>query len=540
LSVSSSTPSTTANVDVSANASVTFNADIDATTVSATSLALTGPVGAIAANRSTTGATVTLTPQAPLVWGTRYTLAATNALKDKNGQSLGTAFQSSFGTTEPTWQPSTILTTGTNGDPGIAFDGKDNAFAIWQQSSPAADGWAVMTARFLAGTKSWEAPAQLGLLPGHTSFSASTLIAADSQGNALAVWADVSTYSKIYASRYDSVTNLWSAPIAIGPVGLSSKPTAVTFDTFGNAWIVGQSNTALGANSIAFAQRWIASTGAWSPAVSLQYGAVPQSGMNTKAYVDAKGNAFVSWSEANDGKSFFTNVVRFDYASNTWSAPQVLKPSDPAGGSSGAELTIDAAGNVTAVWAMIVNSGPHVLNSSRYDSGTGQWSATQTLLSEGDYYPSNPNLQADAAGNVVLVWMDSDNPKNMYRVSSSRYSAATKTWSPVQVVQALTISPKYYVYMDVPKLSIDAAGNAVATWLVKQIDINAVSSMYSARYSASQGMWSAPVATQSVSTNVNSFASACDRTGSVITLWNGAPGDSYNYTLWATRFSGKP
>lgn len=78
-----------AEVSTSGIISVSFNADMDASTINSTTFQVTGPDGAISGTLSYDGArTATFAPTAPLMPQASYTATLTSGVKDKNGIAL--------------------------------------------------------------------------------------------------------------------------------------------------------------------------------------------------------------------------------------------------------------------------------------------------------------------------------------------------------------------------------------------------------------------------------------------------------------------
>jgi uncharacterized protein YjdB len=122
LSVSSHTPNDAeANVGIETGILITFSDNIDPSTVSAASVMLTNG-GAVAATRTVSGKTITITPSAPLTeYNTVYQVTITTAVKSFIGSALPGTAQFSFSTVF--WDPDYYykLTNDFNG-PGFALD----------------------------------------------------------------------------------------------------------------------------------------------------------------------------------------------------------------------------------------------------------------------------------------------------------------------------------------------------------------------------------------------------------------------------------
>ena len=545
LAVVSSTPASSTNVDAAATASVTFNTDIDATTVSSTSLTLTGPVGTVASNRTTSNATVALTPQAPLVWGTRYTLSATTALKDKNGQSLASPFQQSFDTTEPTWSSPTELSFKAGSGIFLASDGKDNVFAVWGQFSELENRNNVFSARMDGATRAWSAPVQINA--GIQSLGASDLIiAADAQGNAVAAWTErsASNVRSTYAARFDRLTGVWGAPVAVraGATGVTPELTVLRMDAAGNTYAMGHERTTVGSSYKVFVRRMAASTGLWSE-VSLfglsNYSTIPSIGH------DAKGNAMLVWWENNTGGTTSLSSATYDVVTDKWSTPQSAISGIQTARAPG--FAMDATGNATMMWAEKQSDGRYVTTVARYDVGTGKWGASQKLsANDGSTYSGT--LVMDTAGNATAIWAQSYWPYSStdvrYSLNTTRYNVGSGTWGAVQQLDSVNygavaagLSTPYSL-----ERRVDLAGNVVVAWF-RSVTLNDYDSpAFVSRYSASKNTWQP--AARIGNGIMDSFSTAIDRTGSVFVMWReDATGNFYDNSViryFTSRLSGKP
>lgn len=529
LAVASSTPIATTNLDTGAAASISFNNEIDPSTVSPTSFALTGPLGAVLANLVSTGATVTLTPQAPLVWGTRYSMSTTNALKDKLGQSLSTQFSFNFSTAEPSWSMPRTLVSNMTGGPSVAFDGRDNAFAAWQQFSQESNSFNIFAVRFDGASLAWAAPVQINRSVADQSAS-SPLLAADSQGNAVAVWnqSDARYRIRSYASRFDRAIGNWSNPIVVREGSDTPFPWALKMDPLGNAFVIGYEYS--GGGQI-FVRRLSSATGLWSDATVLRLGA--NSAQEPKIDVDSKGNAVAVWLEANDGFKYSVNAARYDVVADKWSAVQSIQKGP--GPASNPDVAMDPMGNATAVWVEDPLSGLYVTTVARFDATTGKWGNPQPIpMDKGS--ANIAKVVMDAAGNATVMWVHSHGFQ-LFSLNAVRYEATSGALGPVQTIDSVSLTP-YSPYVMGSNMGVDPAGNIVAVWQ-RAAAPSGLTNTFSSRYSATSGVWSAVKPLQGGDIKANQFSVATDRTGSALALWCEDPNGSNNFRLMEARLSGK-
>jgi hypothetical protein len=153
-------------------------------------------------------------------------------------------------------------------EPDVAADRQGNAVAVWTQTDGA---WVwVWATRRAAGADAWSAPTMLGgtgiLAEGATPRAR---VALDAAGDGLAIWSlNTAAASQIWASRYHAATDTWDAagPIDDQDIGAASDAT-LALDAGGGgfaAWRRGDGETfQLWANS------FDARTGAWTGATRL-------------------------------------------------------------------------------------------------------------------------------------------------------------------------------------------------------------------------------------------------------------------------------
>ena len=101
-------------------------------------------------------------------------------------------------------------------------------------------------------------------------------------------------------------------------------------------------------------------------------------------------------------------------ATGSWSTPVDL--SAAGGNAQGPQISVDAAGNAIAVWQRGDGSNDTVQTSSSTDGGV-TWSTAEDLSAAG-VIAQNPQITADAKGNVFAIWRRYDGNDNIVQVSS--------------------------------------------------------------------------------------------------------------------------
>lgn len=179
--------------------------------------------------------------------------------------------------------------------------------------------------------------------------------------------------------------------------------------------------------------------------------------------------------------------------------------------SPGIDVTSDAAGNVTAIWAQPGGaSGYYVVRAARLDDVTGAWS-TPTTLSDGTRNASFAKPSVNTNGDAVVVWYEDNS--GLY---ASNYTAATATWSP-RVFLPGTLAPTFPTQ---ESTAIDDSGNAMAIWL--QFVGGGPQRVFYSRFVAGLGTWTTPA---TLMTDPNAYSSsapaiALDAKGFATAVWH--------------------
>ena len=305
-----------------------------------------------------------------------------------------------------------------------------------------------------------------------------THFALDNSGNGLSIW----TYRNgfVYVSRYTASTATWSAPLRLDSGTTVAKEPRIAVDAqTGNAiatWV--QSD---GTANSQYVRRYDAATNSWGAVQLLETtnGAVE---ISEATAVSINGNqAAIVWRQS-DGT--VTNIYLSRWVSGAWTAPAVVDTSATPG--LHAEVATDTNGNVMIAWRQLEDE--QRIHARRWNNSTQSFGSVILLDNEGD---RQPRLGMDAAGNAFVLWRNGG-------IYVRRYNAATGVWGPQITVDAQTGSPI------TGELSVDAAGNAMAAWAQTTA---ATTEFFVARYSASTGTWGAAelmeTSTQPLNTDKN-------------------------------------
>lgn len=326
-------------------------------------------------------------------------------------------------------------------------------------------------------------------------------IAMDANGNAVAVWQqNDGTFTSIYANRFAAGSGWGSAQLIENLVGDLYQPR-IAMDSGGNAIAVWSSQY-----DRIYANRYVAG-GGWGTAQRLD----SMSGGNPDIVMDPSGSAIVVWQGSDiNGSGIY---ARFFSTGSGWSAPQLIGTRNGADSVNNARIVVDGNGNAIAVWSQS-NGTSYNLTANRYTQGIG-WGTAQpieTLSREAD----EADIAMNASGDAVVVWRDRTLDGNGNLVDAPVYAVRYTPGSGWGTVQRLDSGTNYGYVLDVPRVAIDAQGNAIAVW--HDYD-GAGQRIYARRYVAGSG-WGALEQLQSPTGNDAWRPDvAMDANGNAIAVW---------------------
>ena len=325
------------------------------------------------------------------------------------------------------------------------------------------------------------APAAGWLTPTSTPWGAVSVdaqdLALDAQGNAVAVWTAYGTW-RVTQAATRPVGGSWSVPVTfVVPGEEDGWEPRVAVGANGDAvavWSSVRQPSPGQYQTITMAATRTAG-GSWSEPVALSDEDGLALSSQSRIVVDAQGNATALWVEDIAGVAVLRSSTH--PKNGDWSEPVSLTDSHAV---RDAELSVDAQGEVTAVWTWHVpeeNGGGVIQASTRSLAGT--WSEAVDL-SDSDGLAGFPQLAVDPQGDAVAVWESYRIAYDQARIQAARRTAGAG-WSP-----AVDLSDPDGANPDV---AIDPQGTATAVWESN----DGVGRLVHASTSALGGPWSAPV-----------------------------------------------
>ena len=234
-------------------------------------------------------------------------------------------------------------------------------------------------------------------------------IAMDAAGNAAVVWSWATasgppyTFS-VWANRY-TVGSGWGSAGPIDSLNTSTANSAphVALDGAGNAIAVWHRPD--GSWDSIWSSRYVAGTG-WGVPVLIETDNT-NSARDARVAFDASGNAMAVWIQSDGVRA---NVLANRYTSGQGWGSAVLIETDNAGPAREARIAIDGNGDATAVWSHDDVAGFTTnIRANRWTAATG-W-GTPVLVDNFPARAGSPAIGTDGLGNLVSVWLQSDNSR---------------------------------------------------------------------------------------------------------------------------------
>jgi len=499
---------------LTAQVSAYFSEEMDAATINTDTFTLENPRGKVAGSVSYSAnkATLNITDQR-LDLNSRYSAAITDFVKDSNGLRMAQEHQWEFITLDGSWQEATLIesNTGSAGSPQIAADGNGNAMAVWYQY----DGsqLKIYANRFDARSGSWQGTA---LIESGTGDAFPPQIAVDGNGSAIAVWYQYDgSQLKIYANRFDVRTGSWQGTALIKNDDIySAYAPQIAMDDSGNAIAVWYQSS--GTYTNIYANRFDARSGSWQGAALIEGGT--GDARYPQIAVDDSGNAIALWYQ-NDGSHDSIYANRFDARSGIWQGVTLIESG--AGNAYTPQIAIDGSGNAIALWYQYDGSHDSIYT-NRFDAHSGSWQG-ETLIESSTESAGYPQIAVDGSGNAMAVWRQYNGSK--YDIHANYFDARSGSWQGAALIESDTGDTFK------PQITVDGNGNAIALWY--QYD-GSHDSVYANRFDAHSGSWQGATLIESGTSSAGYPQITVADSGNCMAIWIQYDG-SY-YSVYTNRF----
>lgn len=206
--------------------------------------------------------------------------------------------------------------------------------------------------------------------------------------------------------------------------------------------------------------------------------------------VSSNGDIFIAWVALTAGQQRVM-VERFE--NGAWRPPEAIDGfTGPTQNGMYPSIAADANGNAVAVWLQSDSSQqtPDLgsIWAARYTPSTG-WSVPVRIMAVGQIvFDQAPHVAMNASGTVLAVWAQYDNINSVDRIHANRLQPGQTNWDGPTLIDHVVVAD-HYGYA--PYASLDSAGNAVVAWNDYDHRSSPVDpdTIYANRMSAS-GVWS--------------------------------------------------
>jgi RHS repeat-associated protein len=319
-----------------------------------------------------------------------------------------------------------------------------------------------------------------------------------------AVWRDARTDSTqdIFYARLAPNSAVWDTNQRVNDVTTDQQGDAhIAVDQNGNAYAVWL-DARNGRDDVYFSKR-PAATGVWSANTRVNSVTTFSEQRAPSIAVSGSGEAIVVWYRKVGTNKFHIYSARLAAGGSTWSA-EIKVTTDTAAAKDRPEVTIGSNGVAYAVWMQPSTTNSDIWFAS-LPSGGSTWSANSKINDDiGTTHQLDPQIGVDAAGNVLVIWVDWGPTPDQLR---ARQRAPNGTWSPSVLLAAGAI--------DKPSLSVAADGRALATWSVG-------SNNFSSDRDPTTGAWSSPAAVNDTGSTAGSTWGELGTARDVVAWTNGA------------------
>ncbi len=378
-------------------------------------------------------------------------------------------------------------------------------------------------------TTFWESPAVLEQGTGAADLPA---IAANSQGDAVAVWRQLDSSGKynLYANRYVAGQGWQTEQLIESDNSFDANPAQVSIDEDGNATAIWAQMTRSSTFPFPppylynlFSARYVVGSG-WQPPVPVVSGSAQV--FSVVSTGDPQGNISVVWSQLEAGQS---NIYSRRYTpAQGWGSSQLLHSMAYSDTTPRMCIKSDPNGNLAAVWTQRTDGSSTSVWSSYFSSASNQWSAVQMLDSGIVGVTVQPDLAIENDGDVFVAW-------NRSGSLVSRRFAAGQDWQSTQTIYQSSVAGGFESTIAGtwgPKIAVDPFGNAIATWA--SADGTSHDSIWANRYVNGSGWQSA----QLLETDNTYFARGpqivMDRHGNAVVAW--AQSDTTKFNILSNYY----
>lgn len=411
------------------------------------------------------------------------------------------------------WQVATLLEISTVGAayyPEVSVNASGSAMVVWHQW----DGsrYIIWANRYVPGA-GWGIAERIDNHP--TKSAAFPKVSVNANGNAMVVWQHSNgVLTNIWANRYVVGVGWGKAEIIETNTGDADLPD-VSLDASGNAMAIWPQFD--GTRYNIWANRYLAGVG-WGTAEIIETNA--GTALRPDMSVDSSGNAVAVWQQFDGVRS---NIWSNRYVvGQGWGTAELIE-SDNAGDATFSQVSVSGGGLAVAVWRQSDGTAINVWSNIYLpDSGWGKAELIETDNTGHAYFP---RVSADDYIGAVAVWHQWDGTRS--NIWSNRYEIGVG-WNGAELIEVNDAGTARY-----PRVSASATGSAVAVW--SQTSADQVIDIWSNRYVAGRGWGVAELIETRNSGAGNLPKVAMDANGNAVVVW--LQPDDTSDSVWSNRWN---
>lgn len=399
------------NVELGATVKVTFSEAIESNSVTTATFTLVDPdtnnVDS-SVDLDVMGTTLTLTPDAPLLAGSTYTVNLATDIEDEAGNALASASIWSFTTIADTSSnlPEVINTPDSSfvGVPQFVVNDAGNGLAAWRQ------GNTILGNRYESGT-GWQGVETISPVE---DFPFETIeLAVNSSGDIIAVWqnSDSRSNTTTLSARIYTTDSGWSDRLRIdNRQGLSRLP-ATSINDSGNALVVWEFTGNEDDLAGIYSRYYNASDSAWGEIEVVTLGIDDNFVSDPDVALNSLGNGVAVFTRSGDQIDAVLFDANVEEGFSTWSSLESIGLDTESVVADYPSVDINEAGKIFVGWVQATESntaGDIYSNWYSQDLGWSTATAVETLDEGEARYPMVDINESDA----VILWTEFDGATN--------------------------------------------------------------------------------------------------------------------------------
>ena len=240
------------------------------------------------------------------------------------------------------------------------------------------------------------------------------------------------------------------------------------------------------------------------------------------------GAANVSITDVNSGATLLsssTTAINSALQAQLWGNQDAIIANDP-------DIAVDTNGRAIVVWAEQISGFYRIVARGPLDN-------TAVIISSPALNASAPKISIDGSGNAIAVWVQGNSSNTNSSIWGARYSTVTGWDAPLQISGSISNTNNF---ANVPQISMDSTGNAVAVWHAVNSSINTNHfDVYSSRYTAGSDSWSTPAVISSGTNTASNSHIALNTSGNGMAVWTEGQDDGTTSNgpmdVWTRRYS---